>query len=67
MDSLTICELDPAHTTIEFAVKHMLFTTVRAGSVVPPAVTMGAPHPAGGDRRCGCQGSAGTQCTQSGA
>jgi polyisoprenoid-binding protein YceI len=29
MDSLTIWELDPAHTTIEFAVKHMMFTTVR--------------------------------------
>ena len=22
-------QLDPAHTTIEFAVKHMMFTTVR--------------------------------------
>ena len=29
MDSLTIWEIDPAHTTIEFAVKHMMFTTVR--------------------------------------
>lgn len=29
MDSLTIWEVDPAHTTIEFAVKHMMFTTVR--------------------------------------
>ena len=29
MDNLTIWELDPAHTTIEFAVKHMMFTTVR--------------------------------------
>jgi polyisoprenoid-binding protein YceI len=29
MDSLTVWELDPAHTTIEFAVKHMMFTTVR--------------------------------------
>ena len=29
MDSLTVWDLDPAHTTIEFAVKHMMFTTVR--------------------------------------
>ena len=29
MDSLTVWEIDPAHTTIEFAVKHMMFTTVR--------------------------------------
>ena len=29
MDSLTIWEVDSAHTTIEFAVKHMMFTTVR--------------------------------------
>lgn len=29
MDNLTIWEIDPAHTTIEFAVKHMMFTTVR--------------------------------------
>ncbi len=29
MDSLTIWEIDPAHTTVEFAVKHMMFTTVR--------------------------------------
>jgi polyisoprenoid-binding protein YceI len=29
MDHLTIWEIDPAHTTIEFAVKHMMFTTVR--------------------------------------
>jgi polyisoprenoid-binding protein YceI len=29
MDTLTIWEIDPAHTTIEFAVKHMMFTTVR--------------------------------------
>ena len=29
MDGLTIWEIDPAHTTIEFAVKHMMFTTVR--------------------------------------
>lgn len=25
----TVWELDPAHTTVEFAVKHMMFTTVR--------------------------------------
>lgn len=29
MDSLAVWDLDPAHTTIEFAVKHMMFTTVR--------------------------------------
>src|SRR5687768_7590649 len=29
MDKLTVWEIDPAHTTIEFAVKHMMFTTVR--------------------------------------
>jgi polyisoprenoid-binding protein YceI len=29
MDNLTVWEIDPAHTTIEFAVKHMMFTTVR--------------------------------------
>ena len=29
MDHLTVWDLDPAHTTIEFAVKHMMFTTVR--------------------------------------
>jgi polyisoprenoid-binding protein YceI len=29
MDSLTIWDIDPNHTTIEFAVKHMMFTTVR--------------------------------------
>jgi polyisoprenoid-binding protein YceI len=29
MSSKTIWQLDPAHTTIEFAVKHMMFTTVR--------------------------------------
>ena len=29
MDNLTVWELDPAHSTIEFAVKHMMFTTVR--------------------------------------
>jgi polyisoprenoid-binding protein YceI len=29
MESTTIWELDPAHTTVEFAVKHMMFTTVR--------------------------------------
>jgi polyisoprenoid-binding protein YceI len=29
MDSTTKWVLDPAHTTIEFAVKHMMFTTVR--------------------------------------
>ena len=28
-DTITIWQLDPAHTTIEFAVKHMMFTTVR--------------------------------------
>lgn len=29
MSDLTVWQLDPAHTTIEFAVKHMMFTTVR--------------------------------------
>lgn len=29
MKSTTIWQLDPAHTSIEFAVKHMMFTTVR--------------------------------------
>ena len=29
MATVTTWELDPAHTTIEFAVKHMMFTTVR--------------------------------------
>ena len=29
MDSLTVWDIDPNHTTIEFAVKHMMFTTVR--------------------------------------
>lgn len=29
MDGTTIWEIDPAHTTVEFAVKHMMFTTVR--------------------------------------
>ena len=29
MDGTTIWQIDPAHTTIEFAVKHMMFTTVR--------------------------------------
>ena len=29
MDGMSMWELDPAHTTIEFAVKHMMFTTVR--------------------------------------
>ena len=29
MSNTTIWELDPAHTTVEFAVKHMMFTTVR--------------------------------------
>lgn len=29
MDGTTNWQLDPAHTTIEFAVKHMMFTTVR--------------------------------------
>jgi polyisoprenoid-binding protein YceI len=29
MDSTTIWQLDPAHSTVEFAVKHMMFTTVR--------------------------------------
>ncbi len=29
MDASTTWEIDPAHTTIEFAVKHMMFTTVR--------------------------------------
>ena len=29
MESTTIWEIDPAHTTVEFAVKHMMFTTVR--------------------------------------
>ena len=29
MASTTIWQIDPAHTTIEFAVKHMMFTTVR--------------------------------------
>jgi polyisoprenoid-binding protein YceI len=29
MDKTTIWQLDPAHTTVEFAVKHMMFTTVR--------------------------------------
>jgi polyisoprenoid-binding protein YceI len=29
MDATVIWEIDPAHTTIEFAVKHMMFTTVR--------------------------------------
>jgi polyisoprenoid-binding protein YceI len=29
MKDATIWQLDPAHTTIEFAVKHMMFTTVR--------------------------------------
>jgi polyisoprenoid-binding protein YceI len=29
MNDATIWEIDPAHTTIEFAVKHMMFTTVR--------------------------------------
>jgi hypothetical protein len=29
MNEATIWQIDPAHTTIEFAVKHMMFTTVR--------------------------------------
>jgi polyisoprenoid-binding protein YceI len=29
MDRILIWEIDPAHTTVEFAVKHMMFTTVR--------------------------------------
>jgi polyisoprenoid-binding protein YceI len=29
MENTTTWQLDPAHTTIEFAVKHMMFTTVR--------------------------------------
>ncbi len=29
MKDATIWQIDPAHTTIEFAVKHMMFTTVR--------------------------------------
>ena len=29
MDDTTIWQLDPAHTSVEFAVKHMMFTTVR--------------------------------------
>jgi polyisoprenoid-binding protein YceI len=29
MENTTIWQLDPAHTAIEFAVKHMMFTTVR--------------------------------------
>ncbi len=29
MDGTTVWQIDPAHTTIEFAVKHMMFTTVR--------------------------------------
>ena len=29
MNDATIWQIDPAHTTIEFAVKHMMFTTVR--------------------------------------
>src|SRR3954452_5837437 len=29
MENTTIWQLDPAHSTIEFAVKHMMFTTVR--------------------------------------
>jgi polyisoprenoid-binding protein YceI len=29
MKATTIWEIDPAHTTVEFAVKHMMFTTVR--------------------------------------
>ncbi|HVH58016.1 MAG TPA: YceI family protein [Vicinamibacterales bacterium] len=29
MSNTTTWELDPAHTTVEFAVKHMMFTTVR--------------------------------------
>jgi polyisoprenoid-binding protein YceI len=29
MASTTVWQLDPAHTSIEFAVKHMMFTTVR--------------------------------------
>jgi polyisoprenoid-binding protein YceI len=29
MDGTTIWQLDPAHSTVEFAVKHMMFTTVR--------------------------------------
>ena len=29
MENKTIWQLDPAHTTVEFAVKHMMFTTVR--------------------------------------
>ena len=28
-DTITTWQLDPAHTTVEFAVKHMMFTTVR--------------------------------------
>ncbi|HEX6558529.1 MAG TPA: YceI family protein, partial [Longimicrobiales bacterium] len=29
MAQKSIWEIDPAHTTVEFAVKHMMFTTVR--------------------------------------
>jgi polyisoprenoid-binding protein YceI len=29
MNDTTIWEIDPAHTAVEFAVKHMMFTTVR--------------------------------------
>ena len=29
MENKTIWQLDPVHTTVEFAVKHMMFTTVR--------------------------------------
>ena len=29
MNGTTIWEIDPAHSTVEFAVKHMMFTTVR--------------------------------------
>ena len=29
MNTTTVWQLDPNHTTVEFAVKHMMFTTVR--------------------------------------
>lgn len=29
MNATTVWQIDPAHTTVEFAVKHMMFTTVR--------------------------------------
>lgn len=46
MNATTVWQIDPAHTTVEFAVKHMMFTTVRGRfKALSGTIRIDEPHP----------------------